>query len=264
MPIITRRVDWQEPKYPITGPVPLPAQITTVVYHYPGADWSDMDFDNDGDVDTTDTIVVTRQMQRSYLTSRGYSLGYGYVIGLGGDILEARGVDIRNAANNGVPAKNGGIKNFNNVSTSILFIVDDVDRTTGAQLDSAVWLHHQIEGRYGRILQVKGHGEIDATPCPGIGIYSQLPELRERVRSAPVPVPPDKPNIPSKPAPPIGEDKMDILTRYSDGSVYVVASDLSWRFKVSETTHDQLKASGRYLVVALTAQEIEQIPGKDY
>jgi hypothetical protein len=77
-------------------------------------------------------------------------------------------------------------------------------------------------------------------------------------------VPAPRPPLPQQPAPPIGDDPMPILTRYSDGSIYVVAADFSWRFKVSQDTHDQMVASGRYLVMALTAQEIENIPGKDY
>ena len=65
------------------------------------------------------------------------------------------------------------------------------------------------------------------------------------------------------PSPPLLKDgEMALLTRYSDNSIWVVAEDLSWKFMVTQETHDSLKGTGRYSVVAFNPVDLEQVPGK--
>jgi hypothetical protein len=65
-----------------------------------------------------------------------------------------------------------------------------------------------------------------------------------------------------EPVPDLEDDDMALLTRYSDNTIWVVAEDFSWKFMVSQTTHDSIKATGRYKVCAIEAADLEQVPGK--
>jgi len=72
------REQWQDPANPVTSSAPFPAwqQIRMIVVHYPGADFQDMDFDNDGDVDLSDTAILLRNTQTYYTSQRHYSTGF--------------------------------------------------------------------------------------------------------------------------------------------------------------------------------------------
>ena len=67
---------------------------------------------------------------------------------------------------------------------------------------------------------------------------------------------------PGPPLPELEDGEMALLTRYSDNSIWVVAEDLSWKFMVTQATHDSIKATGRYSVVAIDPADLELIPGK--
>lgn len=149
--------------------------IGTIVIHYPGADWADMDFNNDGTEDIDDTIYVLRQMHNSYLMgSRGYSLGYGFAIGTGGDIHEVRGWEYANAANAGDSAHNTNPPTWNNSTISIQVIVDEQEPANHQQVASVNWLIDEIIRQRQAPMQLTYHGAGQSTGCPGGGIMSQI------------------------------------------------------------------------------------------
>ena len=98
---------------------------------------------------------------------------------------------------------------------------------------------------------------------------SEIPAGRRRRRERWQLEPFNLPGTPTAPRPeptpepiPIEDDDMQLLTRYSDNSIWVVASDLSWKFCVPQETHDSLKATGLYKVAAIDPATLELIPGK--
>jgi N-acetylmuramoyl-L-alanine amidase len=184
--LIARQV-WQDPAKPVTGPIAYQPSIERIVLHYPGADWSDMDFDNDGDVDPADTVTILRQMQASYLSSRGYSLGYNFAVDTLGSEYEVRGLAIRNAAN----------REVNNTTVSVLAIVDAEAPAALAQRCAIQRSVRRIRVRLGKHLTIVGHRDVGATACPGGGLYAQMqsgafepvtswPFLRSGMRSSEV------------------------------------------------------------------------------
>lgn len=167
--IIHPRSSWQTRLEPVTGPALVWADIDEVVIHYPGADWADLDFDNDGTITDADSIWLLRAMQHAYLTDpkRGYSLGYGWLVDPQGHVWEIRGATIRNAANKG----RTGIANRTTVS--IIVIVDDQDPANLAQLAALNELLAHLDELVAGELDTIRHGDLDATPCPGAGITAQ-------------------------------------------------------------------------------------------
>ena len=170
------RGEWQKSTEPVTGPAfPDWDLIELIVIHYPGSDWADMDFDNDGDVDLTDTVTILRAMQHAYLTdpSRGYSLGYGIGVDVLGDDWEIRGFDIHNAANKGAPEKSGH-KNWNDVTISVLVIQRGNMPAGLDQVDGVRRVIARIWQAAGRQIPVGVHMDGDYTPCAGVGITAQV------------------------------------------------------------------------------------------
>jgi hypothetical protein len=183
------RSAWQTPSSPVTGPRSAPPLWEAVVYHYPGSTAKPP-------LTLAGLYALCRSMQASYLASRDYSLGYCFVIGAQGEIVEVRGLDIRNAANDGVP-RLSGYANYNPITVSVQFVVRNGQPATAAQLAAASRLHVDIERHCGRVLRVEGHGDKDSTPCPGDGIRAQLPVLRnliDEVRNPPAPIPTPPPD----------------------------------------------------------------------
>lgn len=84
--------------------------------------------------------------------------------------------------------------------------------------------------------------------------WSDTRSVDEMLSDSPAPGP--------TPIPDLEDDVMALLTRYSDNSIWVVATDFSWKFCVTEATHDSIKNSGQYSVVAIDPGDLEIIPGK--
>lgn len=92
------------------------------------------------------------------------------------------------------------------------------------------------------------------SPCNSSGSWNRLDVQNECLARA---------TEPPDPLPPLKDDEMALLTRYSpDNSIWVVAEDFSWKFKVTQQTHDSIKATGRYSLVTITSEDLEAIPGK--
>ena len=118
------RAHWENPAQPVTGPGPQGVRGTWVI-HYPG---------NDGfhaPMSDYEMIEYCRAMQNDYVTNRGYSLGYSFVVSQSGLAYEVRGFDINNAANKGDKLK-PEIPNFNAVSMSIQVAVSGQDAASPA------------------------------------------------------------------------------------------------------------------------------------
>lgn len=186
---IRPREDWLDPRLPwdhvvngkgdfyVCPPFRGWPQIDDIVIHYPGADWSSPDWadiNGDGQIDETDTIALLRAGHRMYLmsASRGYSYGYGYKIGVQGDIWEVRGDRNANAANLG--DKYHDHVGWNNRSISIQLVVNRADPANARQVDAVNWLIDDILRRAGRDLNLKYHGQGQYTACCGAGIIGQL------------------------------------------------------------------------------------------
>lgn len=167
--IYHRRQEWQSSTQPVTGPAMPKDAISRIVIHYPGADFTDLDFNNDGLVNGADSIVVLRQMQAQYLRkSPPYSLGYNWMIDTSGEVWEIRGFDIKCAANSEV----------NGSSVAIIILVDDQDAANEAQIIATRELIAQIRDWKNLKLPIVTHASVATnsthTPCPGKGITPQV------------------------------------------------------------------------------------------
>lgn len=111
-----------------------------------------------------DTAQYLRNMQRSYVNNRGYSLGYNVAVDQQGVSWEIRGTDYRPAANIEV----------NNTTFTILALVDWQNPCNPAMVDTirriVAWARQQA----GQDLPVVGHRDVGSTRCPGDGIYNQI------------------------------------------------------------------------------------------
>lgn len=167
---LIRRTAWQNPAEPIASSSKMNlGAITKGVIHYPGADWADLDFDNDGDVDKDDTIIVLRNAQHGYLTQRGYSLGYNFAVDQAGRTFEIRGTDLRCAANQEV----------NDSAIAVLIVADADDPATLPAICAVqriLWRSEQLMGR--AFAEIGPHSKwatnTTHTSCPGTGISTQV------------------------------------------------------------------------------------------
>lgn len=170
------RTLWQNPREPVTGPAIDWSKIDTVVVHYPGM------LDSPEGDDVTRYGAWLRNLQRSYLSNRGYSLGYSCAVSTVGESWEIRGTDIRPAATKG----------HNEHTFAILISVDGDLPASDAAVNEVRRLVARAEQLAGRSLLIRGHGEFGATSCPGAGVRAQIAANA----FYPLPVPPDPPEPP--------------------------------------------------------------------
>lgn len=188
-PIIPRSV-WEDPAYRITGPPAQLGLIAGLTAHYPGG--------NPGDLSTdAKCAAYMRRMQREYVTDRGYSLGYNWMIPPSGSIWEARGILYANAAN--------GSTTWNAKAFAVQFANGPGEALTEAQMQAARWLHGHLMALCDRQIAWNAHGQVRgqtwpnlappsqwSTACPGQLIWRALAsgELDYRPLPPPVIVPP--------------------------------------------------------------------------
>ena len=163
-----QREAWQDPKNPVVGGAAFAGwkAMTRIVLHYPGADWADMDFNNDGKIDLADTRLLLRNTQAAYVDTRGYSLGYNAAVGQEGSSWEIRGDTWMCAANGSVQT--------NRDAFAILIIVDAQSRANDDQIRKVRDVVAQARMLAGKNLPIIGHGDLKATTCPGAGIRAQM------------------------------------------------------------------------------------------
>lgn len=165
------RTAWEQPGYTVaehtTSPPVDRSRVTDLVVHYPGTS-------NVSD----DTRSMLRSTQRYYADSRGYSIGYNWVVGTDGVLWEARGLDFRSAATKG----------FNVESVAVQIKQPGQTPANAAQIARVRQLVTDLEAWTGTSIRVSGHRDHTPTQCPGDGIYPQV-VAGEFVPRPPVPTP---------------------------------------------------------------------------
>lgn len=153
------REAWQKPSRPITGPAPK--QKTTLgVCHWDG-----------DDVPNGDPVTYLQKMQDSYVTSRGYSIGYWQYITRNGDAWQIRGPYGNSKVYNSAANKGEKVAgNANDWTYPILFEARFNDFLTDAQMATA----RRLWAEYGITARPIPHSEIDYTACCGDNIRSQI------------------------------------------------------------------------------------------
>lgn len=207
------REAWQDPRYPVFGPADTASNNDTIVIHYTAAD--DL-IDGDPGEHAEDLPQYMRNMQYSYVTNRGYSLGYLFAVDWLGGIWQIRGWEYQSAANSA----------HNEHTWPILVLVDGADAATPEAVRSIQLIGYEAERRAGRPQAVKGHGQLrvetgkgTATACPGAGLQAQVNNGTFNPKGPdpdPLPVPP-------QPAPPIGDTDMLVALVQLSGTPHVYA-----------------------------------------
>lgn len=173
------RESWQDPKFPVFGPLDDPSNNVTAVIHYTADD--DL-IDGDPGEHADDLPAYLRAMQRSYVLNRGHSLGYLWAVDWLGGIWQIRGWEYQSAANKGENA----------TTWPILVLVDGDDPATPEAIESIRLLIAEAGRRAGSPLFIKGHRDIGATACPGAGLYAQIKAGLFSPRPTPPPIPPSQ------------------------------------------------------------------------
>jgi hypothetical protein len=164
---------WEDPARPVTGPAWVPRLVDMIVPHYTAAiDLIDGDLGEFID----DLPAYLRAIQRDYVVTRGYSVGYWWAIDWLGGIWQLRGFDPYTGLGGFKSAANAG---HNDHTGPILFLVDGDDEPTGEAMRAARWLNactrrHPYRGRRTQ-LAVVDHGRLPIPPgnptaCAGKGI----------------------------------------------------------------------------------------------
>ena len=175
---VHERSVWMDPAFPITGPATQWARIDTNVAHYTAAD--DL-IDGDPGEHASDLPAYLRAIQRSYVTNRGYSVGYWFAVDWLGGVWQLRGFEFMSAANKG----------WNERTAPVLFLVDGADRLTREAALSGAYGYREVERRALRIIgSPRPHSAIGSTSCPGDGIRRDIAEgLLEPIDPPPTPAP---------------------------------------------------------------------------
>jgi len=161
MTLYYSRAHWENPAQPVTGPDPQAVRGTWVI-HYPGNEGFDEPLTDD------EMIQYCRNIQNDYVTNRGYSVGYSFIVSQSGLAYEARGFDINNAANKGSKMQ-PEIPNFNAVSMSIQVAVSGQDAASVeaiAKVNEIIALEPDWD--------VVVHADVDYTSCCGAGMIEQV------------------------------------------------------------------------------------------
>lgn len=213
------RESWQDPRYPVFGPLDDPTNNVTAVVHYTAAD--DL-IDGDPGEHAEDLPAYLRAMNKSYWVNRGYALGYLWAVDWLGGIWQIRGWEYQSAANKGENA----------TTWPILVLVDGDDPATPEAAESIRLLIAEAGRRSGSPLFIKGHKDIGATACPGAGLYAQVQAGVFTPRPKPTP-------------PPIQEDD-DMLylippPKERPGGRWLVCSNAGYRLANSHDITDKLE-----------------------
>lgn len=151
------RATWEQPGWTVaehTNSRPLNwSDVDSIVLHYTA--------DRKANPDTRQYL---ENMQKSYVTHRGYSLGYSVAVDQTGVAWEIRGTDFTPAANKG----------HNYHTFVILCLVDWQDPCNTLMVDRVRGLVRWARQQANRQLNVIGHNDIAATSCPGTGISAQI------------------------------------------------------------------------------------------
>jgi hypothetical protein len=194
------RSTWVDPRYPVKGPAVEWAKVDTAVIHYTADD----DVPN-GDVPAA-VAAYLRNIQYSYVTNRGYSIGYLFAVDQTGAVWQLRGWEFKSAANAG----------HNDHTFPILMLVDGNDRATWEAIVAVRWLIGDAQKLAERALTIVGHGDIGATACPGVGLRVQVKAGVFTPAPEPAPLPVEEDDV--KPVVTTWEGEGDEIVVFSDPS----------------------------------------------
>lgn len=186
--IILPRSEWEEQGYPVTGNSATPNEWEYNTIHWPG-----------GNVNTNDPVGTLRGMQRSWVNSKGYSLGYNFAVFPDGSAYEIRGFDLRCAAN--------GSQDVNRPGVAILLATPNVNTPpTDAMVQGVRGVISTTRTHVPQNLIINGHCDVrpEPTQCPGEYIYNMIYSGQFEPSGQPVPTPPS------------GDDDMAALGYYKD------------------------------------------------
>lgn len=176
------RDEWQIPSRPVAGPAAQPSFVHHLLGHWPGA--------SDGWVPPRDVASHLRWAHDLYLRDRGYSYGYGFVIGPNPinwnadpvllDVWEVRGLDIRVASNNGdfPPYDTFEDPPWNGRTNSIQVMCSTDHPSTFDQRMQFRYMAAHLDVVYRETLRVEPHDFSDYTLCPGV-LKPYMNELRQ-------------------------------------------------------------------------------------
>lgn len=262
---IHQRQAWEDPRYPVAGPTAT-GVFEDMVGHYPGTgDVPDHDYRGHVYVDPArfrgDLFGFYREMQKSYLDDRDYSVGYLFGIDYLGGLTVLRGFDFRNAANAG--SKLPG--NWNLRSGSAIFVVDLDQEATNLALYTFAMLTAFLR-HHGHRAAIKRHDDGEYTACPGrvgaqlsagLGEPSFWQKVGPPLGAAPLP-PYLRPNPPLPPpvVQPPTEGDHSVLThlikRKNDPAVFAQYSGGYKTWVPDEPTRDVL--------IMISGKQIQEIP----
>jgi N-acetylmuramoyl-L-alanine amidase len=157
-----KRGVWEQPGMRIgehtnSGPQELTAADYLVI-HYTGAPSTPERYD--------DVVAFLQRTQREYVATRGYSIGYNWVVDRTDRIWEARGIDYRCAAN--------GNTETNRRGPAILCMVNGDEPAGPLMIEAVRTVVDFCQTQAGRPLNIVGHRDVRATSCPGDGLYQQI------------------------------------------------------------------------------------------
>jgi hypothetical protein len=182
------REEWEEPNYRIadhTTSKPVSKRhVDRIVIHYPGSKSV-----------SSDPVRKIRASQRYYVTQRGYSYGYNWVIDAAGVCYQVRGLEFMSSATGGA-----------NLSTVAIQIMQPIGQEANeAQVARVRRLVADLRAWKGGPLPLVGHREAGTTPtaCPGEQIFAQVKAgvFEPRTSVPPIIIDPDN-----------EEDDMQIIT----------------------------------------------------
>jgi hypothetical protein len=147
---------------PVTGPAADLRSVKYIVVHYGAVPWNEARLRN--------SPQYIRDTHAYYVNSRGYSVGYNFFVGRDGSLWEARGFDIRNAANGRLSTNSPLFSELspqaNNRTISIHVILPLDGSYEPVQLDGVRNLVSIIRARCGAELPIVPHSDIVETSCP--------------------------------------------------------------------------------------------------
>ena len=146
------RAEWEPARYPVDGPPFRAYLVNTVAVHYTADDRIPLDVGR-----------YLANIQTSYETKRGYSIGYNAAVDQSGVCWELRGTTFKCAANRG----------YNDMTFAILMLVDGADPANDRMVARTRQLVRDV-----RLVcpdaRIVGHRDIGSTACPGAGLYGQV------------------------------------------------------------------------------------------
>lgn len=111
-----------------------------------------------------------RSEQAFHMDTRGWSdIGYSFAVFPSGRVYRLRGMDW-------VPAAQEG---HNTNTVAVTCVLGPNDKPTDAMIASLWSLKNHCDGKAGRDLVVRPHGDVTATSCPGPNLRAIIPELNK-------------------------------------------------------------------------------------